>query len=60
VNLIPLSEIEEYEGKTSTREQLEYFVGELEKAGINTTVRWSKGIDVNAACGQLRSQHTRT
>ncbi|HBO87387.1 MAG TPA: 23S rRNA (adenine(2503)-C(2))-methyltransferase RlmN [Verrucomicrobia bacterium] len=59
VNLIPLSEIEEYEGKTSTREKLEHFVGELEKAGINTTVRWSKGIDVNAACGQLRSQHER-
>ena len=34
-------------------------MGELEKAGINTTVRWSKGIDVNAACGQLRSQHER-
>ena len=59
VNLIPLSEIEEYEGKTSTREKLEHFVFELEKAGINTTVRWSKGIDVNAACGQLRSQHER-
>ena len=59
VNLIPLSEIEEYEGKTSRRETVEHFVGELEKTGINTTVRWSKGIDVNAACGQLRSTHER-
>ncbi len=56
VNLIPLSEIEEYEGKTSRRESVEYFIRRLEGAGINTTVRWSKGTDVNAACGQLRSK----
>jgi len=56
VNLIPLSEIEEYEGKTSRRETVEYFIQRLERAGINTTVRWSKGVDVNAACGQLRSK----
>ena len=48
VNLIPLSEIDEYDGKT-TAETVEHFIGELEKAGINTTVRWSKGIDANAA-----------
>lgn len=56
VNLIPLSEIDEYEGKTSRRESVEYFIRRLEGAGINTTVRWSKGVDVNAACGQLRSK----
>jgi 23S rRNA (adenine2503-C2)-methyltransferase len=56
VNLIPLSEIDEYDGKTSKRETVEYFIQQLEKAGINTTVRWSKGVDVNAACGQLRSK----
>ncbi len=56
VNLIPLSEIEEYEGKTSRRETVEHFIERLESAGINTTVRWSKGVDVNAACGQLRSK----
>lgn len=56
VNLIPLSEIDEYEGRTSKRETVEHFIKELEKAGINTTVRWSKGVDVNAACGQLRSK----
>ncbi len=56
VNLIPLSEIEEYEGRTSHRETVEKFIRRLEKAGINTTVRWSKGTDVNAACGQLRSR----
>jgi len=54
VNLIPLSEIDEYEGKTSRRETVEFFIRRLEGAGINTTVRWSKGTDVNAACGQLR------
>ncbi|NNJ69855.1 MAG: 23S rRNA (adenine(2503)-C(2))-methyltransferase RlmN [Kiritimatiellales bacterium] len=56
VNLIPLSEIDEYDGKTSRRETVEHYIQQLEKAGINTTVRWSKGIDVNAACGQLRSK----
>ena len=56
VNLIPLSEIEEYDGKTSKPETVEKYVDRLQKAGINTTVRWSKGSDINAACGQLRSQ----
>jgi 23S rRNA (adenine2503-C2)-methyltransferase len=56
VNLIPLSEIDEYEGRTSKRETVELFIRRLERAGVNTTVRWSKGVDVNAACGQLRSK----
>lgn len=56
VNLIPLSEIDEFEGKTSRRESVEFFTRLLENSGINVTVRWSKGTDVNAACGQLRSR----
>jgi len=58
VNLIPLSEIDEYDGKTSRPESVKMFIRYLQKAGINVTVRWSKGLDVNAACGQLRAQHT--
>ncbi|MCF7847791.1 MAG: 23S rRNA (adenine(2503)-C(2))-methyltransferase RlmN [Kiritimatiellales bacterium] len=56
VNLIPLSEIDEYEGKTSRPERVDLFQRLLEDEGINVTVRRSKGTDVNAACGQLRSR----
>jgi 23S rRNA (adenine2503-C2)-methyltransferase len=28
----------------------------LMNAGITTTVRWSKGEDIGAACGQLRER----
>jgi len=56
VNLIPLSEIDEYEGKPTHSKNVNLFRHLLEDAGINVTVRRSKGKDVNAACGQLRSR----
>ena len=58
-NLIPYGEIAEYAGRPAPRERFERFARELERAGINVTVRRSKGGDVDAACGQLRSRHAR-
>jgi len=54
VNLIPLSPVEEFEGQASSPEKAEVFMEILGRAGINTTLRMSKGSSLKAACGQLR------
>ena len=54
VNLIPFND---WEGSTFQRPPLPRilaFQSVLLDAGITTTVRWSKGEDIGAACGQLR------
>lgn len=56
VNLIPLSPVEEFDGERPSSESMKQFFETLEKAGINTTLRDSKGKDLKAACGQLRAQ----
>ncbi len=56
VNLIPLSEVEEFNGERATPEAMQYFFKTLEKAGINATLRDSKGSALKAACGQLRAR----
>lgn len=54
VNLIPLSPVEEFDGQASTPDKAEVFTEILGRAGINTTLRMSKGSSLRAACGQLR------
>jgi 23S rRNA (adenine2503-C2)-methyltransferase len=56
VNLIPLSPVEEFDGERPASETMQAFFQTLEKAGINTTLRDSKGSNLKAACGQLRSR----
>jgi 23S rRNA (adenine2503-C2)-methyltransferase len=54
VNLIPFND---WEGSAFRRPPLPRilaFQSVLLDAGITTTVRWSKGEDIGAACGQLR------
>jgi 23S rRNA (adenine2503-C2)-methyltransferase len=54
VNLIPFND---WEGSAYRRPPLPRilaFQGILLKSGVTTTVRWSKGEDIGAACGQLR------
>jgi len=54
VNLIPFND---WEGSTFQRPPLPRilaFQSVLLDADITTTVRWSKGEDIGAACGQLR------
>lgn len=57
VNVIPLNPTRDYGGGPSTRERVASFAGVLESAGIPVTVRVRRGIDINAGCGQLRSEH---
>lgn len=54
VNLIPFSPIKEIPYKKPDRKDVLRFEGILRRAGIPATIRISKGIDIDAACGQLR------
>ena len=54
VNLIPVNPIKEREYVQSGRHAIEAFKNQLEKSGINVTVRREMGRDIDGACGQLR------
>ena len=55
VNLIPYNPIEEFPHEAPPYEAVVRFQQILQEAGVRTTVRFSKGQDIQAACGQLRS-----
>jgi 23S rRNA (adenine2503-C2)-methyltransferase len=57
VNLIPYNQVIEAPYKRSSRERMEAFYDVLKKHKIQVTLRKEQGHDINAACGQLRSQH---
>lgn len=57
VNLIPYNEVIEAPYKRSDRARMEAFYDVLKKHKIQVTLRKEQGHDINAACGQLRSQH---
>jgi len=59
VNLIPLSPVEDYKGKPSSPDTARRFIEVLRNHGINTTLRWSQGSNIHAACGQLKARHPR-
>ncbi|MBI4255603.1 MAG: 23S rRNA (adenine(2503)-C(2))-methyltransferase RlmN [Candidatus Rokubacteria bacterium] len=54
VNLIPFNDWEGTEFRRPPLPRILAFQSILLDAGITTTVRWSKGEDIGAACGQLR------
>ena len=54
VNLIPLSPVEGFDGERPDDRACLAFLDALLKAKINTTLRKSRGKEVDAACGQLR------
>lgn len=58
VNVIPLNEDREYfpELRRPSAAVVDRFATGLRDAGLTVTVRWSKGEDVAAACGQLRQR----
>jgi 23S rRNA (adenine2503-C2)-methyltransferase len=62
VNLIPFNPIDDAPHLTgSDRETREAFGAQLKAAGFKTTIRYSLGADVAAACGQLvRKENRRT
>jgi 23S rRNA (adenine2503-C2)-methyltransferase len=54
VNLIPFNDWPETPFRRSPLARILAFQSILLESGIITTVRWSKGEDIGAACGQLR------
>jgi 23S rRNA (adenine2503-C2)-methyltransferase len=54
VNLIPFNDWDGAAFQRPPLARIQAFQSVLLDAGITTTVRWSKGEDIGAACGQLR------
>lgn len=53
INLIPYNENPDFHFKAPSVEHARLWHRELFNAGLNVTIRWSKGRDISAACGQL-------
>ena len=60
VNLIPLNPTPGYPMIGSSPSRIRRFVRVLEGAGVNVTVRDTRGRSIDAACGQLRSEFDRS
>lgn len=60
VNLIPVNEIKENELKRSSNDDVAEFKRVLETNNIQTTIRREMGLDINAACGQLRRSYIKS
>ena len=61
INLIPFNPFAGSGFATTPRERIRAFAGALQDAGIVTTIRRTRGDDIDAACGQLAGQvHDRT
>ncbi|MWV61411.1 23S rRNA (adenine(2503)-C(2))-methyltransferase RlmN [Helicobacter saguini] len=56
VNLIPFNPHENSEFERPDSKSLEAFASFLCERGITATIRESKGLDISAACGQLREK----
>lgn len=56
VNLIPLSLVNEIPYKIPEKRNVEIFIDTLLRAGLPATIRFSKGADISAACGQLKTR----
>jgi 23S rRNA (adenine2503-C2)-methyltransferase len=55
VNVIPYNPTPGAPYERPTQQGTERFVAVLEEAGIPATIRYSRGLDIAAACGQLRA-----
>lgn len=56
VNLIMLNEVPGSPYHPSTEERAQTFIRRLSQAGVEATLRNSRGADIAAACGQLKQQ----
>lgn len=56
VNLIPLNPVPDSPWRGSPRERVRAFHQELNRLGVNSTIRLRRGTEIEAGCGQLRSR----
>ena len=59
VNVIPLNPVDVLPYERPDAAGIERFAAILRDAGIPTTVRYSRGLEIDAACGQLRAKAER-
>lgn len=57
INIIPFNEYPGSKYRRPSNKQILYFMGELNRRGYTCTVRQTKGDDILAACGQLKTQY---
>ncbi len=57
INLIPFNEYPGSKYKKPKKEKIIWFMSELNNRGYTCTVRQTKGDDILAACGQLKTQY---
>lgn len=58
VNLIPYNPIQEADYKRPSPQRIQAFVNVLKQQQIAVSVRYSRGLEADAACGQLRATKT--
>ncbi len=56
VNIIPLNPVDVLPYERPETADIDRFAAVLEARGIPTTVRYSRGVEIAAACGQLRAK----
>jgi 23S rRNA (adenine2503-C2)-methyltransferase len=56
VNLIPLNATTAFTGRPSSDARLRAFAATLGAHGVTATIRRNRGVDIDAACGQLRAR----
>jgi 23S rRNA (adenine2503-C2)-methyltransferase len=59
VNVIPFNPVDVLKFERPTKAGIDRFAETLRAEGIPTTVRYSRGLEIAAACGQLRANHER-
>ncbi|MBI4782535.1 MAG: 23S rRNA (adenine(2503)-C(2))-methyltransferase RlmN [Oscillatoriophycideae cyanobacterium NC_groundwater_1537_Pr4_S-0.65um_50_18] len=59
VNLIPYNPISEVDYQRPDSRRVQGFIQALRSHHIAATVRWSRGLEADAACGQLRASKTK-
>lgn len=57
VNLIQLNELSSSKLRPAEPRRAESFLAALKEVGVETTIRTSRGSDIDAACGQLSQRH---
>lgn len=56
VNLIPVNPVKGSNDRRPAREKIQMFKKILEAGGVPVSIREEKGLDIDAACGQLRQR----
>lgn len=56
VNLIPLNPTPGYAVRGTAPEKVRSFATALQKLGVNVTIRSTRGVEIDAACGQLANR----